>query len=58
MVTMPTLHGTSPEKKRQEIKEYFHFCYKRYESLFTLVTEEKAYYQKSDPLRHPIIFYY
>jgi len=58
MVTMPTLHGTSPEKKRQEIKKYFHFCYKRYESLFTLVTEEQAYYQKSDPLRHPIIFYY
>ena len=58
MVTMPTLYGISPEKKRQEIKEYFHVCYKRYESLFTLVTAEKAYYQKSDPLRHPIIFYY
>ncbi len=55
---MPTLHGTSPEEKRQEIKTYFHHCYKRYESLFTLVNNEEAYIQKADPLRHPIIFYY
>lgn len=55
---MPTLHGTSSEEKRQEIKAYFHHCYKRYESLFSLVADEKAYFQKADPLRQPLIFYY
>ena len=55
---MPTLHGTNPEEKRQEIKAYFHDCYKRYESLFNLISQESAYFQKSDPLRHPLIFYY
>ena len=58
MVKMPTLHGTDPEQKRQDIKAYFQACYKRYESLFTLVNDEKAYVQKADPLRHPILFYY
>ncbi len=46
------------QKKRKEIKDYFQHCYKRYESLFTLVCDEAAYYQKADVLRHPIIFYY
>ena len=55
---MPTLHGTDSELKRQEIKTYFQYCYKRYESLFDLIADEKAYFQKADPLRHPIIFYY
>ncbi len=55
---MPTLHGTDSELKRQEIKDYFQYCYKRYESLFDLIADEKAYFQKADPLRHPIIFYY
>ena len=55
---MPTLHGTDPEQKRKEIKAYFQHCYKRYESLFKLVADESAYFQKADPLRHPIIFYY
>ena len=55
---MPTLQGTDIEQKRQDIKVYFQTCYKRYESLFTLVSDERAYFQKADPLRHPIIFYY
>ncbi len=55
---MPTLHGTDSELKRQEIKAYFQYCYKRYESLFDLIADEKAYFQKADPLRHSIIFYY
>ena len=58
MIQMPTLHGDNPEVKRKEIKAYFQMCYKRYESLFALVSNEKAYFQKADPLRHPIIFYY
>jgi len=55
---MPTLYGTDVTLKRNEIKAYFHYCYKRYESLFRIVAEEKAYFIKADPLRHPIIFYY
>ena len=55
---MPTLHGTDSEQKRKEIKRYFQLCYKRYESLFRIVADESAYFQKADPLRHPIIFYY
>ena len=55
---MPTLEGRDPEQKRKEIKTYFQLCYKRYESLFTLVADERAYFQKADLLRHPIIFYY
>jgi len=58
MVKMPTLHGTDPEQKRKEIKDYFQECYRRYESLFNIVSDEQAYYQKADSLRHPIIFYY
>ena len=58
MIKIPTLTGVDPEEKRQEIKAYFQFCYKRYESLFNLVANEKTYFQKSDPLRHPLIFYY
>ena len=58
MLTIPTLTGNNPETKRQEIKAYFQACYKRYESLFTLVADEAAYFEKADPLRHPIIFYY
>jgi len=58
MVNIPTLHGTDSELKRQEIKAYFQQCYKRYESLFDLIADDKAYFQKADPLRHPIIFYY
>jgi len=58
MVKMPTLHGSNPEQKRKEIKDYFQACYRRYESLFNIVSDEQAYYKKADSLRHPIIFYY
>ena len=58
MVNVPTLYGKNTEDKRKEIKAYFQMCYKRYESLFNLISNEKAYFQKADPLRHPIIFYY
>ncbi|WP_373031043.1 5-histidylcysteine sulfoxide synthase [Sulfurovum sp.] len=58
MLSIPTLHGTDSSLKREEIKAYFQHCYKRYESLFNIVVDESAYFQKADPLRHPIIFYY
>ncbi len=58
MSVIPTLGGLDPELKRKEIKAYFQETYKRYESLFNIVSDERAYFQKADPLRHPIIFYY
>jgi len=58
VVSMSTLHGRDSELKRAEIKAYFQHCYKRYEALFNIVADDKAYFQKADPLRHPIIFYY
>ena len=58
LIHVPTLSGLDAETKRQEIKRYFQHCYRRYESLFDLIVDEKYYYQKADPLRHPIIFYF
>jgi len=52
LLHIPTLSGVNFEEKRREIKAYFQFCYKRYKSLFNLVAEEEAYFQKADPLRH------
>ena len=57
-IAIPTLYGSDPEAKRAEIKAYFQHTFKTYESLFEIVKEPSAYYQKADPLRHPIIFYY
>ncbi|MBD3808063.1 MAG: hypothetical protein IE880_05020 [Epsilonproteobacteria bacterium] len=54
----PALDGENIELKRKEIYEYFVNCYKRYESLFELLTSKKAFYEKPEPLRHPLIFYY
>ncbi|MDD2450737.1 MAG: 5-histidylcysteine sulfoxide synthase [Sulfurovum sp.] len=58
MLRAPLLGGTDAEAKRQEIKSYFQLCYRRYESLFEVISEESAYFRKADPLRHPLIFYY
>ena len=45
------------EEKRAQIRAYFLQTYALYEELFTHIQDEKAYFQKSDPLRHPHIFY-
>ena len=55
---IPELSGENVEEKRSEIKAYFNLVYERYESLFRLLADEKAYYIKADSLRHPLIFYY
>ena len=55
---IPLLYGSGVEEKRREIKAYFNRVYDLYESLFTLIADEEAYYTKADPLRHPLIFYY
>ncbi|HHO42831.1 MAG TPA: 5-histidylcysteine sulfoxide synthase [Epsilonproteobacteria bacterium] len=52
------LNGVSPEKKKDEIRSYFEHTYRLYESLFELIVDKQGFYQKADPLRHPLIFYF
>lgn len=54
----PLLTGSDIEAKRAEIKAYFNATSDRYESLFEVLANDKAYYQRAIPLRHPLIFYY
>ncbi len=52
------LDGDSVAETRSEIREYFLNTYALYEELFSHIVDEKAYYEKADPLRHPLIFYF
>ncbi len=54
----PTLDGSSLNKKRMEIKEYFHNTYELYEKVFELLKDDKVFYEKSEITRHPMIFYF
>lgn len=56
--TISLLDVDNAEKKRHEIRDYFHAVYDKTEELFSLVTDEDAFYIKHEPLRHPPIFYY
>lgn len=51
------LTGEDVEAKRKEILDYFLATYDVYEKLFE-VLQDKAFYMRADPLRHPLIFYY
>lgn len=52
------LSGGSAEQKRQELLAYFSQTWALYESLFDCLSDEKAYYNKAIPLRHPLVFYF
>ncbi|HDZ15993.1 MAG TPA: SAM-dependent methyltransferase, partial [Methylophaga aminisulfidivorans] len=52
------LDGSDASAKREEIAEYFNFTFDRYESLFETLKSDKAFYEKSIPLRHPLMFYF
>ena len=54
----PLLDAGDPELKRQEILEYFHDTFTLYESLFECLDGDKAFYQRANRLRQPLIFYY
>ena len=57
--TLPVrLAGNDTEAKREEIRRYFHRSYDRFESLFDLLKDESVFYRKSEPTRHPMIFYF
>ncbi len=44
--------------KRAELRRYFHQTCEIYERLFALIRDESSYYERHEPLRHPLIFYY
>ncbi len=57
--TMPiTLTGSDPEKKREEIRSYFHKTYDLFEALFDAFSDDEVFYLQSEPTRHPMIFYF
>ncbi len=53
-----TLDGDNSALKRQEILEYFQNTYTLYEKLFEVFVNDSVFYQKSEPTRHPMIFYF
>ena len=52
------LDGTDPEQKRRAIREDFLSAWLRFELLFELLKEDTVFYRKSEPTRHPMIFYF
>lgn len=52
------LNEGKPEEKREELLDYFHKTFDIDEQLFEVFADQSAMYQKADPLRHPLIFYY
>ena len=53
-----TLDGTSVEKKRQEVRKYFHNTYDLFEKVFEVLKNDEVFYKKSELTRHPMIFYF
>jgi 5-histidylcysteine sulfoxide synthase/putative 4-mercaptohistidine N1-methyltranferase len=54
----PLLSGHDVEAKRQEIAAYFNTTWHRYDALFETLSDDRAYYEKAIPLRHPLMFYF
>ena len=52
------LDGKDAAAKRQEIRRYFHQTCELYEQLFSLIKDDSSYYERHEPLRHPLIFYF
>ncbi|MBU1641825.1 5-histidylcysteine sulfoxide synthase [bacterium] len=53
-----TLIGSDAEKKREEIRDYFHKTYDLFEDLFTVLKDDSVFYEQPEPTRHPLIFYF
>ena len=52
------LNNGDVSSKRAEIKTYFNFTWEQYESLFDMLASEEGFYERPQPLRHPLIFYF
>ncbi len=57
-VMSPTLDGNDVNAKREEIRDYFHKTYSFFEKLFECLSDDEVFYLKSEPTRHPMIFYF
>ena len=44
--------------KRAELRRYFHQTCELYDQLFALIRDDTSYYERHEPLRHPLIFYF
>ncbi|MDY0123571.1 5-histidylcysteine sulfoxide synthase [Sulfurimonas sp.] len=53
-----TLDGSDIEAKREEIRAYFHNTFDIFEKIFEVLKSDEVFYQKSEPTRHPMIFYF
>ncbi len=57
--TLPiTLDGNDIYRKREEVREYFHKTFTFYEKLFDSFVNDDVFYERPEPTRHPIIFYF
>lgn len=54
----PNLIKGNPEDKRQEILDYFKRTFELDTKLYDTIKDERAFYRRADPLRHPLIFYF
>ncbi|PCI63010.1 MAG: SAM-dependent methyltransferase [Gammaproteobacteria bacterium] len=54
----PLLTGDHVDSKRAELKSYFQNTWTTYNSLFSLINADEAYFLRPEPLRHPLIFYF
>ncbi|ATC94860.1 5-histidylcysteine sulfoxide synthase [Pseudoalteromonas tunicata] len=54
----PLLCGQSEQEKRAHIKAYFNNSWAQYESLFSNINNDDAFYIKAEKLRHPLVFYF
>lgn len=54
----PLIDSGDSVQKRQEIKTYFNATCEVYEALFKTLKNDQAFFQRPEPLRHPLIFYY
>jgi 5-histidylcysteine sulfoxide synthase/putative 4-mercaptohistidine N1-methyltranferase len=51
------VQGTVAEK-RAEIGRYFNATWELYERLFEVLASDEVFYERPQPLRHPLIFYF
>ncbi len=52
------LHNGDSIRKKDELIHYFTQTFEVYENLFECIKSERGFYEKANPLRHPLIFYY
>lgn len=59
LYTMPvSLTGGDLSEKREEIRQYFHKTYDLFERMFDMFKSDDVFYMRSEPTRHPMIFYF